>query len=107
MTAEGEPGTESSGETVPAAESEPAFDFAEDIQRTVYVRDGSWLELQDAINFEVKRVLASHDLRDDSLFKREVQDAMVRAAANHPEEIAQYILADRQIIDEPAVDDGE
>jgi hypothetical protein len=107
VTAEGEPETESSGETVPAAESEPAFDFAEDIQRTVYVRDGSWLELQDAINFEVKRVLASHDLRDDSLFKREVQDAMVRAAANHPEEIAQYILADRQIIDEPAVDGDE
>jgi hypothetical protein len=36
-----------------------------------------------------------------------IYDALIRAAANHPEESVQYIFADQAIIDEPTVEDGE
>ena len=105
---EGEPDSaESEEETVSAADSEPAFEFEDDIQRTIYVRDGSWQQVQDAINFETKRLLADHNLRDNDLFKREFHDALVRTAANHPEEIARYILHDRRIIAEEPTDSIE
>ena len=89
--------TDETDGTVSAEESEPAFAFAGDMQENIYVREGSWRELQDAINFETKRVLAQYGLRDDDMFKRELHDAMIRTAANHPEEIAHHILLDRNI----------
>lgn len=90
---------EQEGKTIPAGESEPAFDFDNEMQHNIYVRDQSWQQLQDAMNFEVKRILAQYDLRDADLYKRELQDAMVRVAAQHPEEIARQVLEDRHIID--------
>ena len=100
-----EPGSESAGggtgeqdgDTVPPKESVPAFGFESNMQENIYVRDESWRELQDAISFETKRVLAQYGLRDDDLFKRELHDAMVRTAANHPEEMAHRIIQDRDV----------
>ena len=88
---------EQDSETVPAEESAPAFGFDSDMQENIYVQDESWRDLQDAISFETKRVLAQYGLRDSDLFKREIHDAMIRVAANHPEEIAHLIIRDRNV----------
>lgn len=84
-------------DTVPVDESEPAFGFDSNMQENIYVREDSWRDLQDALSFETKRVLAQYGLRDDDLFKREIHDAMIRVAANHPEEIAHLIIRDRNV----------
>ena len=89
--------TDEDGETVLAEESTPAFGFDSDMQENIYVQDESWRDLQNAISFETKRVLAQYGLRDGDLFKREIHDAISRVAANHPEEIAHLIIQDRHV----------
>ncbi|GGL59722.1 hypothetical protein [Halocalculus aciditolerans] len=68
----------------------PAFEFTNDLQRSIYPRPESWEALQDAIDFEVKRRLAERDIRDFT--GREAHDAMVTLAAENPERLAELVL---------------
>lgn len=77
------------------------------MQENIYVRDNSWRDLQDAISFETKRVLAQYGLRDGDLFNREIHDAMIRVAANHPEEIAHLIIQDRDVATDDELDEPD
>lgn len=79
----------------PAEPSGPAFDFTNDLQRSVYPRQESWQALQDAIDFEVKRRLADQGIRDFA--GREAHDAMVAIAAENPELLVEHILEARGV----------
>lgn len=81
----------------------PAFDFTNDLQRSVYPRQESWQALQDTIDFEVKRRLADRGIRDFA--GREAHDAMVTLAAENPELIVERILEARGIEPDGTVSD--
>lgn len=80
-------------ETEEEARGGPAFDFTNDLQRSIYPREESWEELQDTIDFEIKRMLADRDIRDFA--GREAHDAMVRLAIQEPERLVELILEAR------------
>lgn len=82
------------------ATSGPAFEFTNDLQRSIYPRDESWEELQDVIDFEVKRQLAERGIRDFT--GREAHDAMVQLAAENPERLVELVLEARGIEAETA-----
>lgn len=72
----------------------PAFEFEETTAKSVYVRPETIAVLDDA-EFEVEsRLRREHDTRD--LTGREFHDALVRVAAEHPDEVADAILAARR-----------
>ncbi len=96
-TSHAEDTTSSSETTTNGDQGGPAFEFNNAYQRSIYPRPESWDQWQDTLNFEVKRLLADHNIRD--LEGREAHDAMVRLAAEHPEEWAHLILEAREITD--------
>lgn len=71
----------------------PAFAFDETSPKSLYVRAGTLERFEDA-EFEVESVLRrDHGVRD--LTSREFHDALVQVAAEHVEEIAARIEAER------------
>lgn len=77
-------GTSSSG---------PAFEFEDTTAKSVYVRPET-LSVMDDAEFEVESFLRrDHDVRD--LTGREFHDALVRVAADHPEDVAEAVLSAR------------
>jgi hypothetical protein len=71
----------------------PAFTFDETSAKSLYVRDGT-LDLFEDTEFEVEATLRSdHGVRD--LTSREFHDALVHVAAEHVDEIAAQIDAER------------
>ncbi|MDS0300460.1 hypothetical protein NDI76_17060 [Halogeometricum sp. S1BR25-6] len=91
-----EPESEPETETK-EAESEssfgPAFEFEDTTAKSVYVRSET-LSVMDDAEFEVESLLRrDHDVRD--VTGREFHDALVRVAADHPEEVAEVIVGTR------------
>ncbi|WP_458190305.1 hypothetical protein [Haladaptatus sp. NG-WS-4] len=76
----------------------PAFGFSPDLRRSIYVREESWQEFEDARDLEMTRELRDAGVRNHE--SREVHDAMVRLAAGNPEEMAQLILDARGVDEE-------
>ncbi|ELZ88547.1 hypothetical protein [Haloferax sulfurifontis] len=75
------------------AEGGPAFEFEATTAKSIYVRTATLDRLDDA-EFEVESLLRrEHDVRD--LTGREFHDALVRVAAEYPEEIADAVLETR------------
>ncbi|RDI69600.1 hypothetical protein [Halopelagius longus] len=72
----------------------PAFEFEDTTAKSMYVRPETVAVLDDA-EFEVESHLRrEHDVRD--LTGREFHDALVRVAAEYPEEVADAILDARE-----------
>lgn len=84
----------SSGQAVDPRE-EPAFPFSDDLRESWYVRGDVLDEFEDAVDFNTKRELREHGVRNET--GREVQDAAIQVAANHPEEVAEIILEQRGV----------
>lgn len=74
---------------------EPAFEYSDDLRRSIYVRPESWQKLEDTYSFEVKKRLRQRGIR--SLANREMNDAIVRLAADRPKELARHILSARGV----------
>ncbi|WP_396613362.1 hypothetical protein ACH9L7_17175 (plasmid) [Haloferax sp. S1W] len=71
----------------------PAFEFEATTAKSVYVRQKT-LDLMDDAEFEVESHLRrEHGIRD--LTGREFHDALIRVAAEYPEEIVDVILETR------------
>jgi len=71
-------------------EGGPAFEFSNDMQQSIYIRDEVWDAFVDTVDFEVKRELRNEDVRE--VTGREIQDAALRVATEHPEEIVEKFL---------------
>ncbi|KPN31615.1 hypothetical protein SY89_02364 [Halolamina pelagica] len=71
----------------------PAFEFDATTAKSIYVRPETLETLEDA-EFEVEMLLRrEHGIRD--VTGREFHDAAVRVLADHPEEVVEQILAER------------
>jgi hypothetical protein len=94
----GESASEEAGADADAADElassgGPAFEFEDTTAKSVYVRPETLSVLDDA-EFEVESLLRrEHEVRD--LTGREFHDALVRVAADHPDEVATAVLAAR------------
>ncbi|MFC7127918.1 hypothetical protein [Haloferax chudinovii] len=91
----GEESAESVDDTEQATKAKggPAFEFEATTAKSIYVRTATLDRLDDA-EFEVESLLRrKHDVRD--LTGREFHDALVRVAAEYPEEIADAVLEAR------------
>jgi hypothetical protein len=73
----------------------PAFPYEEVKQRPLYAREDAWNAFEDALELDVERTLREYDVRDAA--GRELHDAALRVAADHPEEIASQLLELRGI----------
>lgn len=74
---------------------EPAFPFSDDLRESWYVRDETLTAFKDAVDIDTVRKLREHRVRNET--GRELQDAAIRVAANHPEEVAEIILDERGV----------
>lgn len=70
----------------------PWFSFAEAKQRPLYPHEDRWEELEDA-KFEMELVLREHGVKD--VEGRELDDAILQYAVDHPEAVAELVLAAR------------
>lgn len=90
---DGEPVSTARADTVdPAA---PAFGFEETKQRPLYARQAAWDAFEDALAIEVEATLRRNDVRDTP--KRELHDAALHVLAEHADEVADRVLAERGI----------
>jgi hypothetical protein len=72
-------------------EGGPAFSFETTAQTSIYPRTETARDTLDDVEFEVEGVLRrNHDVRD--LAGRELHDAMIRLAAERPEEVADLVV---------------
>jgi hypothetical protein len=89
---------ESSAETgdsaVDAASDEPAFEYDDVKQAPLYARPEAWTALEDALDLDVVRTLREAGVRNEE--KRELHDAVLRVAADHPDEIAEAVREARR-----------
>jgi|AntRauMinimDraft_4_1070384.scaffolds.fasta_scaffold00025_2 hypothetical protein len=67
----------------------PGFDFDEAKQSPLYARPSAWQAFEDALDLEVVRALREAGVRNEA--KRELHDAALRVAAEHPDEIAEAV----------------
>lgn len=85
---------ERESDTATGTDDGPAFPFEATEARSLYVRPATLRGLED-LEFEVERLLrVEHDVRDPA--GREVHDAVLRVAAEHPELVARAVLAARE-----------
>lgn len=85
----------SSAENLEATEGQeeggPAFSFEATAQTSIYPRSETAGDTLDDVEFEVEGILRQdHDIRD--LAGRELHDAMIRLAADHPDKVAELIV---------------
>lgn len=109
---EREPDSDTTTDTEPAADSdtgsdeqaavdpreEPAFEFSETDQHQVYVRGETWSAWEKTRDGQVKPSLVMDDVED--VRKSELQDAVLRLAAENPEQVAEYVRDARGLDDE-------
>lgn len=74
---------------------DPPFSFDDAKQRPLYARQKAWDAFEDALALEVERTLREYEVRNAE--KRELHDAALRVAANHPDEIAALLLDGRGV----------
>lgn len=75
---------------VPSSIDDPAFEFDDTEQHSVYVRPEVWQQFQDAKALVDARLRTEHDVRD--LTGREFQDAVLRIAANREDDLVAAIV---------------
>lgn len=75
-------------------EGGPSFPFAEAKQSPLYPHRDRWEELEDA-KFEMEMILRQQGVRD--VQGRELDDAILRYAIDHSEEVAELVLQARGI----------
>ena len=85
--------TESSSRTVDLSDTDPAFPFDEAIQAQIYPRRQTHEEFTDFLDIEVKRLLRQEGIRNEA--GRELHEAVLRVAMNHPEEITKELARQR------------
>ena len=97
-TDESEPEPESDGADEAGQESaaaiEPAFPFEESVQAQIYPRRTTHEAFEDFLDIEVKRHLRDRDIRDET--GRELHEAVLRVAMEHPEAVAAELESQRQ-----------
>jgi|APHM01.1.fsa_nt_gi hypothetical protein len=74
------------------AERTPGFEFETTKQKPMYPRQETW-DRYDDLRFEVESELRSQGIRN--LESREVDDALLRYAAENPVKIAELVLEER------------
>jgi len=83
-----------SAPTVDPADSGPAFEFDAVQQKAVYPRPESWDAREAALDFEVKRKLRDHGVKD--VTGRELDDAIARTIPDVTDLIVEKILDARR-----------
>lgn len=74
--------------------ADPAFEFDETAQHSVYVRPSTWQRLEDLESLVDARLRTDHDIRN--VTGSEFHDAVLRVAAEHEDELIGAILAARR-----------
>ncbi len=86
---------ETSDEMSEATTSEtPAFEYGDVKQAPMYARPEAWTALEDTLDLDVVRTLREAGVRNEE--KRELHDAVLRVAADHPDEIAEAVQEARR-----------
>ncbi|GGN21052.1 hypothetical protein [Halarchaeum nitratireducens] len=80
--------------TVDPADSGPAFEFDAVRQKAVYPRPDSWDAREAALDFEVKRKLRDHGVKD--VTGRELDDAIARTIPDVTDLIVENVLEARR-----------
>lgn len=86
-------GAEDAGEQS-AATTDPAFPFDESVQAQIYPRRTTHEAFEDFLDIDVKRHLRERDVREET--GRELHEAVLRVAMEHPEEIAETVAEQRR-----------
>ena len=73
--------------------TEPAFPFDDAVQAQIYPRKSTHDEFTDFLDIEVKRRLRERDIRNEE--GRELHEAVLQVAMEHPEEIAKEVEEQR------------
>lgn len=73
--------------------AEPAFPFDDAVQAQIYPRQSTHDEFTDFLDIEVKRLLRERDIRNEE--GRELHEAVLQVAMEHPEEIAEKVAEQR------------
>lgn len=92
--AEGESTEEDEASTTDGGRHEPAFPFDESVQAQIYPRRSTHEAFEDFLDIDVKRHLRDRDIRNET--GRELHEAVLQVAMDHPEEIAEELEADRR-----------
>lgn len=91
---DGEPaGDDAEESTTAGGRNEPAFPFDESVQAQIYPRRSTHEAFEDFLDIDVKRHLRDRDIRNET--GRELHEAVLQVAMQHPEEIAEQLEADR------------
>jgi len=78
----------------PDVSDAPAFEYDDVKQSPPYARPEAWTALEDALDLDVVRSLRETGIRNEE--KRELHDAVLRVAADHPDEIAEAVREARE-----------
>lgn len=73
--------------------NEPAFSFDESVQAQIYPRKSTHEKFEDFLDIEVKRHLRDRDIRNET--GRELHEAVLKIAIQHPEEVAEQLEDER------------
>ena len=79
----------STSATTDLSETGPSFPFDEGIQAQIYPRRQTHEDFTDFLDIEVKRLLRDRGIRNEA--GRELHEAVLRVAMNHPDEIAEEV----------------
>ncbi|MFW5934671.1 MAG: hypothetical protein ACOCQL_02345 [Halolamina sp.] len=74
--------------------NEPAFPFEESVQAQIYPRQTTHEAFEDFLDMDVKRHLRDREIRNET--GRELHEAVLQVAMNHPEEIAEALEEQRR-----------
>lgn len=80
--------------TVDPADTGPAFAFDDVQQKAVYPRPDAWDARTEALDFEVKRKLREHGVKD--VTGRELDDAVARTVPDVTDRIVEHVLEARR-----------
>lgn len=73
----------------------PAFPFTDDLRMSLYFRNESWSDFKRAYNMQGLPMLYEYGIDPENATNRELHDAIVRVAKDHPEEVAEKIAEAR------------
>jgi len=90
----GEGADDADAPTVDPADAGPAFAFDDVKQRAVYPRPDAWDARTEALDFEVKRKLREHGVKD--VTGRELDDAVARTVPDVTDRIVEHVLEARR-----------
>lgn len=94
QAAEGDTDSETAeASTTDGGRHDPAFPFDEAVQAQIYPRKTTHEAFEDFLDIDVKRHLRDREIRNET--GRELHEAVLQVAMDHPEEIAEELEADR------------